>query len=155
MPLFNLIRRLTILGAVVVVFSFTLGWGIITIGNVTTSDRPLSVLIVGFALLILSFLPAARRWRNILTLVLIVASIVAGVVILWSMTQTILQVTQLNTTGVAASFGPGPIVSLVGIVLYVIGVIALMQSPHGRELETNYVYKGFDRQEEQQEHNQR
>lgn len=121
----KVIRRFTVIGAAVVIFSFILRWEIITgpTSATTLGSRPVPVLIIGLALFLLSVLPALPRWYNLYTLVLLTSALIAVVVILWAITDTVMTITRTNLV----EFGPGPIIALVGVVIYLAGALVFLQ----------------------------
>lgn len=138
MSILKVIRRFTVVGAAVVVFSFILRWEVIvesTTGTMSGS-RPVPVLIIGMALFLLSVLPAVPRWYKLYTVVLLVSAAIALVVILWAVTSTVMIITRTQLV----EFGPGPIIAIIGIVIYLAGALVFLQGEPDpqRAKKTNY-----------------
>lgn len=127
----RVLRPLSAIGAVVILASCVLNWAVVTTpgGLSTGTAPPLSVPILGVALLILSFFPVTGRWRSVLSGVLLFASVVAVLVTLWALAQTIFQATQLPMT----RLGAGPLVALVGAVVFIVGAVVKTQGLPGDE----------------------
>ncbi|GEM_PF-4168972 len=127
----RVLRPLPAIGAVIILASCVLNWVVVTTpgGLSTGTAPPLSVPILGVALLILSFFPVVGRWRGVLSGVLLVASMAAVLITLWALAQTIFQATQLPMT----RLGAGPLVALIGAVVFIVGAVIKTQGVPGEE----------------------
>ncbi|MGF1505377.1 MAG: hypothetical protein ACFB51_09680 [Anaerolineae bacterium] len=124
MQVLKAVRYLAIVGAGVIVFSYPLRWAVFSsVTGVVTGTHPPAILFLGLALLILSLIPATPQFARIIPVVLVGASIVAVFIILWTGIETVLQIVQNSEI----ALGPGPIVAIVGVALFVVGAIAEIQ----------------------------
>ncbi len=125
MSILKVIRRFTIVGAAVVVFSFILRWEVIigSASGIASGGRPVPVLIIGLALFLLSVLPAVPKWYKLYTVVLLTSAGLALVVILWAILTTVMTITRTNLV----EFGPGPIIAIIGIIIYIAGALVFLQ----------------------------
>nr|MBN1228195.1 hypothetical protein [Anaerolineae bacterium] len=119
----KIIRRLTVIGAFVVMLSYMLKWVEVQTAQIVTGIRPISILILGVTLLILSFFPTKGHWRGASKVMLVAGSLAAIVVSLWALTEAILQKSLLPYN----QLGPGPVVALIGTVMFVIGSLGHLQ----------------------------
>lgn len=147
MFMLKIIRRLTVIGAIVVMLSYMLKWVEVQTPGAITSIRPISILILGVTLLILSFFPTKGQWRSASKVMLVAGSLAALVVTLWAMTEAILQKSLLPYN----QLGPGPVVALIGMVMFVIGSLGHLQKTTEDEVqyeEPSYRVVGLEDQSE-------
>ena len=120
MFLSNLVRRLTLVGGILVFSSYPMHW----VSSVTGSlFRPFSVLILAAALVAISLLPEDRSQRQIRVVIYLSLSVTAIVITFWSLMQTIFILTHNDN----AQLGPGAAIAMIGSLSFVFGSIAVIQ----------------------------
>ncbi len=133
MFMLKIIRRLTVVGAIIVVLSYMLKWVEVQTALAATSIRPISILILGITLLILSFFPTKGQWRGASKVMLVAGSLAALVVTLWALTEAILQ----NSLLPYNQLGPGPVIAVIGTVMFIIGSVGHLQKTTGEGMENH------------------
>lgn len=123
MPGLKLVQRFSVIGAILMLLSFMLRWVVGEAPGSSIRTGPLAVMILGVALLLLSVFPATKRMRNVLAVLTLVASMAALVVTLWTLMQTAYQVARWSDV----RLGVGPVVALVGSMLFIMGSVAFIQ----------------------------
>ena len=119
----KVIRRLPLVGAVMLLISSVLRWGVVEAPDlVTGTPPPLAVPILGVALVLLAMLPTSGGWRGILALGLLgaVASISVSLV---AMALTLRDAAEI----IEMRLGIGPFVALLGAMVFIGGTLLILQ----------------------------
>lgn len=122
MNLAKLVRYLTVVGALLITLSFLMEWIVVVDGSYLV-ERPLGVFIIGLALLAESIIPVSEKARKVMPALLVFSGVVAFFVVLWAALYTALRM----VSGPVVALGPGPLIALAGLALFVVGVVGSIQ----------------------------
>lgn len=113
-------RRLQLVGAILVLISFVLPWSTFQGEFASGTTAPISVPIVGAAMLGLALIPGPRRWRALLQLIAAGACVITIVLAI----AHVMQMVRIN-------FQPawlGPAAAFIGIAVNIIGAGLMLRS---------------------------